>query len=326
MTLQELRYVVALADIGHFGRAAEACFVSQSTLSIQIKKLEDYLGIALFDRTLKSVKLTPSGHEIVDSARRIIEEANRICELSKQCKDPMARAIHLGVIPTLGPYYLPYAMPLVHESFPKLRLLLREEMTPHVLAHLAEGKLDAGLLALPLPADDPAMETVPLFREPFLAAVPADHPLAEAAEIHIDELVHAGLFLLEEGHCLRNQALEACRLAGLDNEEIRATSLETLRQMVGMGLGVTLIPALAGRQSHDIGTRVALRPLASPGASRIIGLVWRKRSPLAPTMENLAKFLKDLLPAGALAANRSRKSDHSSTQPIDRNTQIAVRE
>jgi LysR family hydrogen peroxide-inducible transcriptional activator len=301
MTLQELRYVVALADTGHFGHAAEACFVSQSTLSTQIKKLEDYLGIVLFDRSLKCVALTPVGHEIVDSARRIIDEANRICDLSRQIKDPMVRAIHLGVIPTLGPYYLPHALPLIHESFPNLRLLLREEMTPHMLAHLTEGKLDAGLLALPLPTDDPAMETIELFSEPFLAAVPADHPLAAAEEVHIDELVNAGLFLLEEGHCLRNQALEACGLEGLANEEIRATSLETLRQMVGMGLGVTLMPALAGMQSHDIGTRVALRPLASPGASRTIGLVWRRRSPFTPTMENLAKFLKDSLPPGILA-------------------------
>ena len=301
MTLQELRYVVALADAGHFGHAAEACFVSQSTLSTQIKKLEDYLGIALFDRSLKSVSLTPTGVEIVDSARRIIEEANRICELSKQCKDPMTRAIHLGVIPTLGPYYLPHVLPDIHEHFPKLRLLLREEMTPHVLAHLTDGKLEAGLLALPLPTDDPSLEMVPLFCEPFMAAVPAGHRLAAATEINLNELVDAGLFLLEEGHCLRNQALEACGLEGLANEEIRATSLETLRQMVGMGLGVTLIPALAGAQSHDIGTRVVLRPLAAPGASRVIGLVWRRRSPIAPAMESLAKFLKGSIPPGTLA-------------------------
>ena len=301
MTLQELRYVLALADIGHFGRAAEACCVSQSTLSTQIKKLEDSLGIAVFDRSLKSVTITPAGREIVDSARRIIEEANRISELSRQIKDPMTRSVHLGVIPTLGPYYLPHALPLVHARFPKLRLLLREEMTPHVLAHLNDGTLDAGLLALPLPVDDPAMEIVPLFNEPFLAAVPADHPLATAAEVHIDELVHAGLFLLEEGHCLRNQALEACRLKELENEEIRATSLETLRQMVGMGLGVTLVPILAGMQSHDTASRVALRPLASPGASRIIGMVWRRRSPIAPTMEILSKVLAELLPPGTLA-------------------------
>ncbi len=301
MTLQELRYVVALADAGHFGHAAEVCFVSQSTLSTQIKKLEDYLGIALFDRSLKCVKLTPAGLEIVDSARRIIEEANRICELSKQTKDPMVRSIHLGVIPTLGPYYLPHVLPDIHRHFPKLRLLLREEMTPHVLAHLTEGKLEAGLLALPLPADDPSLEMVPLFCEPFMAAVPANHPLATEAEIHINELVHAGLLLLEEGHCLRNQALEACGLEGLDYEEIRATSLETLRQMVSIGLGVTLIPALAGMQSHDIGSRVVLRPLTAPGASRIIGLVWRRRSPIAPTMENLSRFLKNSIPPGTVA-------------------------
>ena len=303
MTLQELRYVVALADAGHFGHAAEICFVGQSTLSTQIKKLEDYLGIVIFDRSLKAVTLTPAGVEIVDSARRIIEEANRIYELSRQIKDPMVRAIHLGVIPTLGPYYLPHVLPLIHEQFPKLRLLLREEMTPHVLAHLTEGKLDAGLLALPLPAEDPALEIVPLFYESFLAAVPVNHPLAAESEIHISDLMNANLLLLEEGHCLRNQALAACQQTEFDNEEIRATSLETLRQMVGMGLGVTLMPALAGMQSHDFGTRVALRPLAAPGASRTIGLVWRKRSPIAPTMESLAKLLKGLLPPETLAVN-----------------------
>lgn len=134
-----------------------------------------------------------------------------------------------------------------------------------------------------------------------MAAVPANHPLATEAEIHINELVHAGLLLLEEGHCLRNQALEACGLEGLDYEEIRATSLETLRQMVSIGLGVTLIPALAGMQSHDIGSRVVLRPLTAPGASRIIGLVWRRRSPIAPTMENLSRFLKNSIPPGTVA-------------------------
>ncbi|NOU01045.1 MAG: LysR family transcriptional regulator [Gallionella sp.] len=296
MTLQELRYIVALADAGHFGHAAEICFVGQSTLSTQIKKLEDYLGIAIFDRSLKAVTLTPAGVEIVDSARRIIEEANRIYELSRQTKDPMVRAIHLGVIPTLGPYYLPHVLPSIHEQFPKLRLLLREEMTPHVLAHLTEGKLDAGLLALPLPSEDPALEIVPLFCEPFLAAVPANHPLASGTEIRIGDLMNANLLLLEEGHCLRNQALAACQQTEFDNEEIRATSLETLRQMVSMGLGVTLLPALAGMQSHEFGTRVALRPLAAPSVSRTIGLVWRKRSPIAPTMESLAELLKGLLP------------------------------
>ncbi len=298
VTLQELRYLVALADIGHFGQAAEACFVSQSTLSTGLKKLEDELGVTLFDRSLKRVTPTPIGREIVASARRIVEEAARIRELASYAKDPMDRTVHLGVIPTLGPYYLPHVLTLVQQAHPKLRLLLREEMTPHMLAHLTEGRLDAGLLALPV--NDPSLVVLPLFVEPFLAAVPAAHPLARSRSVQIEELAQAGLLLLEEGHCLRDQALEACRLEGLKSEEIRATSLETLRQMVAMGLGVTLIPALAGTGPGPTAQPVVLKPLAKPGASRTIGLVWRRRSPLAYTLERLAETLAGRLPPETL--------------------------
>jgi LysR family hydrogen peroxide-inducible transcriptional activator len=298
MTLQELRYIVALADAGHFGKAAEACYISQSTLSTQIKKLEDFLGAALFDRSLKHVSLTPVGREIVSSARLILDEANRIRELARQTGDPMERTVQLGVIPTLGPYYLPHVLTLLHGKYPKLRLLLREEMTPHILSHLADGRLDAALLALPI--NDANLEVIPLFREPFLAAVPANHKLASSSTIKIKELAKAGLLLLEEGHCLRENALEACHLDGLENEEISATSLETLRQMVGMGLGVTLIPVLASGGTTADSSQVALRPLTAPGASRTIGLVWRKRSPLSATMEQLAQSMKNALPPNTL--------------------------
>ena len=299
MTLTELKYIVAVARERHFGRAAEACFVSQSTLSTGLKKLEDYLGIVLFDRSLKRVVPTPIGREIVESARRVVEEAARIREVASYAKDPMDRTVHLGVIPTLGPYYLPHVLTSVREAHPKLRLLLREEMTPHMLTHLAEGKLDAGLLALPIL--DPTLELKPLFVEPFLAAVPVDHALAKARTVDIDDLAKAGLLLLEEGHCLRDQALDACHLQGLKSEEIRATSLETLRQMVAMGLGVTLIPALACADSLPGKASVKLKTLAKPGASRIIGLVWRRRSPLAYTMERLAETLAGQLPPGTHA-------------------------
>lgn len=298
MTLQELRYAVALADLGHFGQAAEACFVSQSTLSTGLKKLEEFLGITLFDRSLKRVTPTPIGREIIESARLILQEAERIRELARLSQDPMDRTLQLGVIPTLGPYYLPHALTIVHRLHPKLRLLLREVLTPHLLADLAEGKLDAGLLALPV--DDASLEVVPLFVEPFLAAVPAEHPLAKEKAIEVEALAAAGLLLLEEGHCLRDQALEACRLDGLRNEEIRATSLETLRQMVGMGLGVTLIPALAGESPKPTRRQVVLRPLAGAGAARTIGLVWRRRSPVAQTLTQLARTLADYLPEGVL--------------------------
>lgn len=298
MTLQELRYLVALADCGHFGQAAEACFVSQSTLSTGLKKLEEYLGVIVFDRTLKRVTPTPIGREIVESARRIVDEAAHIREVANYAKDPMDRTLHLGVIPTLGPYYLPHVLTQVRAAFPKLRLLLREEMTPHMLEHLADGKLDAGLLALPI--DDPGLEIAPLFVEPFLAAVPGGHPLAKLKTVNIDELAAAGLMLLEEGHCLRDQALAACHLQNLKSEEIRATSLETLRQMVAMGLGVTLIPQLAGVGLNATGEQVKLKTISKPGAARSIGLVWRRRSPMGASIERLAETLRAQLPPGVM--------------------------
>jgi LysR family transcriptional regulator, hydrogen peroxide-inducible genes activator len=295
MTLQELKYLVALADHGHFGKAAEACFITQSTLSTQIKKLEDFLGVTLFDRSLKRVTPTPIGKEILAAARNIVEEAERIRELARHAQDPMARTIHLGVIPTLGPYYLPHALMLVHKKHPGLRLLLREEMTPQILEHLVDGKLDAGLLALPVTDDNLRVE--PLFYEPFYAALPAGHALAKRDVLKVSDIMAEKLLLLDEGHCLRDQALDVCGTGSRGREEVRATSLETLRQMVGMGLGLTLLPALA----VDAGPRtskkaVEIRPFKAPPPGRTIGLVWRKRAPFPETFERLAATLKATLP------------------------------
>ncbi|WP_296751622.1 LysR substrate-binding domain-containing protein [Thiobacillus sp.] len=295
MTLQELKYLVALADHGHFGRAAEACFITQSTLSTQIKKLEDFLGVTLFDRSLKRVTPTPIGREILQAARNVVEEAERIKELARHAQDPMARTLHLGVIPTLGPYYLPHALTLAHKKHPGLRLLLREETTPQILEHLVDGKLDAGLLALPVPDDSLRVE--PLFYEPFLAALPAGHPLAKRDVLKVSDIVNEKLLLLDEGHCLRDQALDVCGSGSRGREEVRATSLETLRQMVAMGLGLTLLPALA----VDAGPRVSkkaveIRPFKSPPPGRTIALAWRKRAPFPETFEQLAQTLKNALP------------------------------
>ena len=295
MTLQELKYLVALADHGHFGKAAESCFITQSTLSTQIKKLEDFLGVTLFDRSLKRVTPTPIGKEILQSARNIVEEADRIRELAKHAQDPMSRTIHLGVIPTLGPYYLPHALTLVHKKHPGLRMLLREEMTPQILEHLVDGKLDAGLLALPV--TDDSLRVEPLFYEPFYAALPAGHELAKHAVLKVSDIMDEKLLLLDEGHCLRDQALDVCGSGSRGREEVRATSLETLRQMVGMGLGLTLLPAL----SVDAGPRVnrkavEVRPFKTPPPGRTIALVWRKRAPFPETFEHLAQTLKNSLP------------------------------
>jgi LysR family hydrogen peroxide-inducible transcriptional activator len=296
MTLQELKYLVALSDHGHFGRAAEACFITQSTLSTQIKKLEDFLGVTLFDRSLKRVTPTPIGKEILAAARNIVEEAERIRELAKHAQDPMARTLHLGVIPTLGPYYLPHALTLVHKKHPGLRLLLREEMTPQILEHLTDGKLDAGLLALPV--TDDALRVEPLFYEPFYAALPAGHALAKRAVLKVSDIMSEKLLLLDEGHCLRDQALDVCGAGSTGREEVRATSLETLRQMVGMGLGLTLLPALAVDAAPRVSRKaVEIRPFKSPPPGRTIGLAWRRRAPFPETFERLAATLKASLPA-----------------------------
>ena len=297
MTLQELKYLVALADYGHFGKAAEACFITQSTLSTQIKKLEGFLGVTLFDRSLKRVTPTPIGREILQAARNIVEETERIRQVAKHAQDPMTRTINLGVIPTLGPYYLPHALTLVHKKHPGLRLLLREEMTPQVLEHLNDGKLDAGLLALPV--TDDSLRVEPLFYEPFYAALPAGHALAAHAELKVSDIMAEKLLLLDEGHCLRDQALDVCGAGSRGREEVRATSLETLRQMVGMGLGVTLLPALA----VDAGPRtskknIEIRPFKAPPPGRTIGFVWRRRAPFPETFERMAATLKASLPAG----------------------------
>ena len=296
MTLQELKYLVALADHGHFGRAAEACFITQSTLSTQIKKLEDFLGVTLFDRSLKRVTPTPIGREILAAARSIVEESERIKELARHAQDPMARTLHLGVIPTLGPYYLPHALTLVHKKHPGLRLLLREEMTPQILEHLVDGSLDAGLLALPV--TDDSLRVEPLFYEPFYAALPAGHALAKRDVLKVSDIMTEKLLLLDEGHCLRDQALDVCGTGSRGREEVRATSLETLRQMVGMGLGLTLLPALAVDAAPRVSKKaVEIRPFKNPAPGRTIGLVWRKRAPFPETFERLAQTLKNTLPS-----------------------------
>lgn len=297
MTLQELKYLVALADHGHFGKAAEACCITQSTLSTQLKKLEDFLGVTLFDRSLKRVSPSPIGQEILQAARNIVEEAERIRELAKRGQDPMTRTLRLGIIPTLGPYYLPHALMLMHKKYPGLRLLLREEMTPQILEHLIDGKLDAGLLALPV--EDDSLRVEPLFYEPFFAALPAGHALTKRDVLKVSDVISEKLLLLDEGHCLRDQALDVCGANSRGREEVRATSLETLRQMVGMGLGITLLPALSADAGPRVSRRsVETRPFRKPVPGRTIGLVWRKRAPFPETFECLAATLKANLPTG----------------------------
>ena len=300
MNLRDLRYLVALAEQRHFGRAAEACHVSQPTLSTQIRKLEDELGVALVERAPRQVMLTAAGHDIAARARRVLAEVDQMRETARRTADPEAGSIRLGLFPTLGPYLLPHVVPRIRARFPRLELLLVEEKTETVLHMLRDGKLDAAVLALPLHED--WLETEFLFEEPFLLAVPDGHPLAEQRELRLAELDHERLLLLEEGHCLRDQALEVCTLAGAGEKEgFRATSLETLRQMVAAGVGVTLLPMLAVKPPVSPSENIRLLSFRDPPPTRRLALVWRKSSATAAFLHKLAAVLRDL-PPGLLSA------------------------
>ena len=294
MNLRDLKYLVALADLRHFGKAADACFVSQPTLSTQIRKLEDELGVSLVERAPRKVMLTPAGHDVVLRARRIVAEVEQMKEAARRSQDPESGSLRLGVFPTLGPYLLPHVVPQLRERFPQLELLLVEEKSDVLLQRLREGKLDATLLALPLHDDQLHAEL--LFEEPFVFAAPLQHPLAAETEMSMSRLSDETLLLLEDGHCLRDQALDVCRLAGAhERSGFRATSLETLRQMVAAVVGVTLLPALSVHEPIAQSPNIRLVPFRKPAPSRQIALVWRKSSAMDSFLHTLADTI------GALA-------------------------
>lgn len=296
MNLRDLKYLVALADHMHFGRAAAASFVSQPTLSTQIKKLEDELGVSLVERAPRKVMLTPAGRDAAERARRIVAEVEQMKESARRSQDPEAGTVRLGIFPTLGPYLLPHVVPSIRTRFPQLELLLVEEKSDVLLQRLREGKLDAGLLALPLDEDQLHVEF--LFEEPFVLAVPEGHPLAARDSLTLDELSDQKLLLLEDGHCLREQALEVCRLSGANEKsEFRATSLETLRQMVAADVGVTLLPTLAVKPPVARSDNIHLLGFSDSHPSRRIAMVWRKSSAMSGFLMQLAQVFKDLPPA-----------------------------
>ncbi len=302
MNLRDLRYLVALAEALHFGKAAEACHVSQPTLSTQIKKLEDELGVALVERAPRHVMLTPAGRDIATRARRVLAEVDQMRETARRTSDPEAGTVRLGLFPTLGPYLLPHVVPRIRARFPRLELLLVEEKTEAVLHMLRDGKLDAAVLAMPLHED--WLETEFLFEEPFLLAVPDGHALAGRRNLTLSDLGDQHLLLLEEGHCLRDQALEVCHLAGAGEKEgFRATSLETLRQMVAAGVGVTLLPMLAVKPPVSPSENIRLIAFKDPPPTRRLAMVWRKTSAMGDFLRELAQVLRDL-PPGLLETPR----------------------
>jgi len=293
MNLRDMQYLVSLADHRHFGRAAAASFVSQPTLSTQIKKLEDELGVTLVERSPRKVMLTPAGHDIAERARRILAEVDQLKESARRTRDPEAGSVRLGIFPTLGPYLLPHVLPKIRERFPRLELLLIEEKTEVVLRQLREGRLDVGVLALPL--HDEQLHVEFLFEEPFVLAVPQAHALAKRSTLSLHDLAHERLLLLEDGHCLRDQALDVCTLAGSgERNGFRATSLETLRQMVAANVGITLLPTLSVKPPVAHSDDIRLLRFRDSHPSRRIGMVWRRSSAMAGFLLKLAEVFRDL--------------------------------
>lgn len=295
MNLRDLRYLVALADLRHFGRAANYCHVSQPTLSTQIKKLEEELGVQLLERSPRQVMLTPAGSDITARARRVLAEVDQMRETARRTVDPEAGSVRFGIFPTLAPYLLPHVVPNIRKRFPRLELLLIEEKTEVILQMLREGRLDCAVLALPLHED--WLDVDFLFDEPFVLAVPAKHPLALHRNLQLNELSQQHLMLLEDGHCMREQALEVCALTGAGEKEgFRATSLETLRQMVAAGVGITLLPILAVKPPVASSPFIRLLPFKKPAPTRSLALVWRKSSAMSNFLKKMAEVLRDLPP------------------------------
>ena len=300
MNLRDLRYLVALADLKHFGHAAEACFVSQPTLSTQIKKFEDELGTPLIERNPRNVMLTDVGVAVVARARAILHEADQIKNIARRAKDPESGTVKIGIFPTLGPYLLPHVVPNIVKKFPKLELMLFEEKTESVLKKLHDGDLDAGIIALPI--HDDTLHAEFLFEESFVLAVPKGNALAKLKKIKLSDLANERLLLLDDGHCLRDQALEVCQMAGVgERAGFRATSLETLRHMVSANVGMTLLPALTVQPPVPPTPNVVLIPFAAPVPSRRIAIVWRRTSALTVFLQQLVPLFKTL-PKGALDA------------------------
>ncbi len=298
MNLRDLRYVLAVADERHFGRAARQCFVSQPTLSGQLKKLEAELGVTLFERDRRQVEVTPVGEQVVVSARRIIDEAERITELARAHRDPLQGALRIGAIPTLSPYLMPLVLAPLRSRYPQMRLVLSEAMTAPLLQRLARHEIDAALVASDVDGEE--FQVRMLFDEPFWLAHPVEHRLYDQVDITLDDVDKSELLLLSDGHCLADQVMEVCRMRDRDEQgegaDFQAASLETLLQLVGAGFGCTLVPALAVRGPWLTDSGIIARELEGGGAGRRVRLVYRRSFPRVAALDAFCQVIGDQLP------------------------------
>lgn len=282
MTLTELKYIVAVSQKNHFGKAAQACFVSQPTLSIAIKKLEEELGVRLFERSSKNeIRITEIGQQIIDQAYVVLQQSQILGEIAQQGKDPLSGQFRLGVIYTIGPYLLPNLIPKLSENAPNLRLIIEENFTANLFQSLKQGTLDAIIISYPF--EEPGIETEPLYQEPFIVALPKNHDWQDRDAIPTEDLASQDLMLLGSGHCFRDQVVEACPNCMSGNSELTRTfegsSLETIRHMVAAGTGITVLPRTSIVNSRQNDAMIDIKPFESPSPSRTVAIAWRKHYP-----------------------------------------------
>ncbi|MCG5515173.1 MULTISPECIES: hydrogen peroxide-inducible genes activator [Ectothiorhodospira] len=298
MTLTEFRYIVAVARERHFGRAAEACHVSQPTLSVAVKKLEEELGVVLFERSKTEVSITPVGDQVVRQAQRVLEEADSLTTIARQGRDQLCGPLRLGAIHTIGPYLLPHLVPEVHRRAPKLPLIIEENYTARLAESLKQGELDAIIVAMPF--EQPGVVTLPLYSEPFVAVLPADHPLSRRQKLDINELARETLLLLGAGHCFREQVLHFCpdchatmSSGNSIQHTVEGSSLETIRHMVVTGMGVTILPCSAAGADRYAQHLLSIRRFQEPVPTRQVALAWRTSFPRPKAIEVIRQAILD---------------------------------
>jgi LysR family hydrogen peroxide-inducible transcriptional activator len=295
MTLTELRYIVAVSQKNHFGKAAQACFVSQPTLSIAIKKLEEELGVRLFERSSKNeIRITDIGQRLIDQAYIVLQQAQMLGEIAQQGKDPLSGQFKLGVIYTIGPYLLPSLIPVLRKSVPNLKLIIEENFTANLFQSLKQGSLDAIIISYPF--EEPGIETAPLYEEPFIVALPINHAWKDREAIPTEDLASQDLMLLGAGHCFRDQVIKACPNCMSGNSELTRTleggSLETIRHMVATGTGITVLPRTSIMHSQNNETMIDIKPFESPSPSRTVAIAWRKHYPRKEAIVTIRDTIK----------------------------------
>ena len=295
MTLTELRYIVAVSQKNHFGKAAQACFVSQPTLSIAIKKLEEELGVRLFERSSKNeIRITEIGQQVIDQAYVVLQQAQILNEIAQQGKDPLSGQFKLGVIYTIGPYLLPSLIPKLSENAPELKLIIEENFTASLLQSLKQGALDAIIISYPF--EEPGIETKALYEEPFIIALPKNHEWRNRETIPTEDLASQDLMLLGSGHCFRDQVVKACPNCMSGNSELTRTfegsSLETIRHMVAAGTGITVLPRTSIFSSQQNEAMIDIKPFKSPSPSRVVALAWRKHYPRQEAIDTIRETIQ----------------------------------